>query len=416
MRNWINLFENDFTANLRQAAENCEFGFFFEEGGCWGMALALHDTFAKEGKHVEYALQTDFSHALVRVDGQLYDWSGPTKVANVKIVNRRELLRAALESGWAKDEISASYQDAMEVIGAAKEMDAESLNESAPRTLYHGTLKAYLPEIEKNGLVPTVGEFVSHFYDPSGDEGYDAETDALEPLVFAASKRDLQRCVNAIIFRLRDDRIDATYENVIKYGAIVAYRDADEQFYTRPKDGERDYSDHPTQVEPGDFYSYEDIAPTYTVTGKRLRDLLRRNRIDGFVSPKPPIREAKYLDAWNCWQNPNGVALNNLLAKHGDLRGVCETLPDGKTSVYVWPALDEVHHRMRKKLGVEEDNCFSFYVCPTSAQFEDIPNDEERGDWVYGDPFAKVGNAAIYVEEDGQAACAANAAFLRMTR
>ena len=163
------------------------------------------------------------------------------------------------------------------------------IRESAPRTLYHGTLKEYLPTIKTLGLEPMVGDFVSNFYDPSHEEGYEAERDALDPLVFAATKKDLQRCVNAIVHRLRDKRIPATSDNIIAHGAIVVTRDTNDQFYHREREETR-YEDHPTQVEPGDFYSYETIHPDYVLTGKKLRDLLRRNKVDGFVSMRPPIR------------------------------------------------------------------------------------------------------------------------------
>lgn len=170
----------------------------------------------------------------------------------------------------------------------------QSLFESTERTLYHGTLTEYLPDIEKHGLVPTVGSFVSDFYDPSGDEGYDAERDSLEPLVFAAQKSDLQRCVNAIGHRLREKNIPWTPENIIKYGAIIAIKDGD--FYHRNHDTSRGAAwedDHPVQVEPGDYYSMREQLPHYIVTGGRLRDLLRRNRIGGFYSPVP-IKETVF--------------------------------------------------------------------------------------------------------------------------
>ncbi len=165
-------------------------------------------------------------------------------------------------------------------------MRAHELFEAAPRTLYHGTLKELLPEIKQHGLVPTVGEFVSHFYDPSGDEGYDPEMDSLEPLVFAASKVDIKRCVNAIVHRLRAKNINPTPENIIEYGAIIVIKDENEDFYHRPRDidDESNWQEYPTQVEPGDYYSHQEAIPAFIVTGKRLKHLLRRNRIEGFVS------------------------------------------------------------------------------------------------------------------------------------
>lgn len=157
------------------------------------------------------------------------------------------------------------------------------LFENTARTLYHGTLKENLPEIEKRLLVPTVGSFVSDFYDRSGDEDYEAERDSLEPLVFAAQKQNINRCVTAIIWRLRQKNIPVTPENVIRYGAIIAIKDRDNQFYHASPD-EFGYAQHPEQVEPNDFYSYKEAEPFYVYQNAKLKDLLRRNLIDGFYS------------------------------------------------------------------------------------------------------------------------------------
>ena len=98
------------------------------------------------------------------------------------------------------------------------------LFENAPRTLFHGALKEYLPEITKHGLVPAVGDFVSDFYGNTvydDEDFYDPERDSLEPLVFAAQRKDIARCVNAIRHRLVAKGIRATPESIIKHGAIL---------------------------------------------------------------------------------------------------------------------------------------------------------------------------------------------------
>lgn len=164
------------------------------------------------------------------------------------------------------------------------------LKESAPRTLYHGTLKEYVPEIMRNGLVPTVGDFVSNFYAPNtDDEYYDPERDSLEPLVFAADKREIARCVNAIRHRLQANGIRVTPENIIAHGAIIVVKDTDEEFIQH-NDDTNPYHDHPVQVEPKDYYTDREVLPAHILTGNKLKDFLRRSRIDGFWSPRPPIR------------------------------------------------------------------------------------------------------------------------------
>lgn len=195
------------------------------------------------------------------------------------------------------------------------------LNESAPRTLYHGTLKEYLPEIEQHGLVPTVGDFVLNFYDPSGDEGYDPEYDSLEPLVFAAQKSDMRRCVNAIAHRLRQQGIQPTASNILQHGAVIAVKDRDEQFHYRNHD--RDYrgfaEEHPLQVEPGDYYSMEEAIPAYVVTGKRLRQLFARAGLSEFTSPRPPIREGRIDEALPLWQAKRWSKARDAKNLHADV-------------------------------------------------------------------------------------------------
>ncbi len=197
-------------------------------------------------------------------------------------------VKAAKFQGWEKEVIYGDHNQ-FDDGNKGTYSDSQDITESAPRTLYHGTLKEYLPSIMKNWLVPEVGDFVSDFYDPSGDEGYDPEVDSLEPLVFGAAKADLKRCHSAISWRLRGKNISPTPENIIRYGAIVVMKDHEEKFIHAAQNGVYN-GEHPRQVEPGDFYSHEEVEPSHVLVNGKLRDLFRRAKIDGFVSMIPPIR------------------------------------------------------------------------------------------------------------------------------
>lgn len=154
------------------------------------------------------------------------------------------------------------------------------LNENAPRTLYHGTLKSNIPAIKQRGLEPRLGDFTKHFYDDDPD---------LEELVFASSKNDIKKGLNSIIYYLRQRGIEPTPENIIRYGAMVVVKDEYDEFSHRPlSDLGSWYDEHPRQVEPGDFYAKEPVGVTYILQNNKLRDLLRRQGFDAWMGNKHP--------------------------------------------------------------------------------------------------------------------------------
>lgn len=155
----------------------------------------------------------------------------------------------------------------------------EFLTESRPRTLYHGTLKSNLPSIMKGGLEPSVGEFTWNYYDNDPD---------LEDLVFASSKKDINKGLNSITYYLRSAGIDPTPENIIKHGAMVVVKDEYNEFEHRPHDDMNSWDDYPIQAEPGDFYARDPVQVTYVLTDRKLKDLLRREGFDAWMGTKHP--------------------------------------------------------------------------------------------------------------------------------
>jgi len=162
---------------------------------------------------------------------------------------------------------------------------SELLFENAPRTLYHGTLKANLPSIMQGGLEPRIGAFTSHFYDPDEDD--------LAELVFASSKKDIQKGMNAIVHLLKSQGISSTPENIIKYGVMIVIKDKYGDFQHRPTDDMNYWDEYPRQVEPGDFYSKDNVGHTYILQDKKLKDLLRREGFDAWMGTKHPKLQSK---------------------------------------------------------------------------------------------------------------------------
>jgi hypothetical protein len=146
---------------------------------------------------------------------------------------------------------------------------SEIVMESTARTLYHGTLRKNVPSILAHGLWPSVGAFTSQFY---GDDDGAEVTD----LVFAANKDGLGKCISAIIGWLKQAGIPPILDNVLRHGAILIMREAEDDFTHRPNDGEQDYTDHPSQVEPTDYYSEYSVRVDGVLTGKKLLTFLQR--------------------------------------------------------------------------------------------------------------------------------------------
>ncbi len=108
-----------FTDYLRQAiSDSNTFGFHFEEGGCWGMAVALYDELGGE-----FVVTEDFVHAYVRVGSDSYDWEGRTRpAAQGRVVELDELYALANHYGVPPEEVESDRRDAREMIDIAKEI------------------------------------------------------------------------------------------------------------------------------------------------------------------------------------------------------------------------------------------------------------------------------------------------------
>jgi hypothetical protein len=148
----------------------------------------------------------------------------------------------------------------------------EILLESTPKTLYHGTIKQNLPSIMKYGVEPGVGDFTQNAYWEYKISGIE-----LPRLLFAADKRGLQKCINAIMGAMESKGIRITSENFYEHAAIVVFKEGEEYFDYRDRD-EQD-SDYIT-VEPEDYYRKYNWVPDYYLTGKKLFSFLRKQGIN----------------------------------------------------------------------------------------------------------------------------------------
>lgn len=171
------------------------------------------------------------------------------------------------------NDIYGPYQWHKNKILYAVEIEKQDLQESMPRTLYHGTLMKFVPTIMKFGILPTVGEFTKKVYAEYMKAGID-----LSPVVFAADKTSLGKCISAIIGYMEQHKMPVNADNFYKNSAFVVIKHG-EQFMKQKSDDWKDIH-HPAQVEPGDWYSHDQIKPTTYLTGDKLRNFLRRNGVD----------------------------------------------------------------------------------------------------------------------------------------
>ena len=139
-----------------------------------------------------------------------------------------------------------------------------------PRLLYHGTLKKHLPVIKQLGLQPSIGYFVKKAYGDSPD---------LKSVVFASEIRDIGKVINAITANVLAEVGDVpiTMDEFYEHGAVVVLKYGKQfKHISYHDDEEESDTEHPMQVEPGDFYSYNIIEPYAILIDKRLERLLDR--------------------------------------------------------------------------------------------------------------------------------------------
>lgn len=120
----------DFADFMIEATTLAGVGFHFEEGGCWGMALALRDEFARRGRTPSLAvsfLRGEPSHAMVLLDGHLYDHQGKVAMPMpVTKVDEKGLFDAAARAGLDKSEVMADKDLADEIIQNAVHLSRTS--------------------------------------------------------------------------------------------------------------------------------------------------------------------------------------------------------------------------------------------------------------------------------------------------
>jgi|CryBogDrversion2_8_1035294.scaffolds.fasta_scaffold07684_2 hypothetical protein len=157
---------------------------------------------------------------------------------------------------------------------------SQLISESRPRTLYHGTLKEFVPDILDLGLLPRVGRFTAHAYDEYRQAGI-----PLENVVFAADRQNLGKCVSAIIGQMRHHYPqwhwqhgpeELTADDFYHKAALLVLTAAEPRWQQH---SDHNMAQHPVTAEPDDWYIRGADLPNMVLTDDRLRNFLRRNSI-----------------------------------------------------------------------------------------------------------------------------------------
>jgi hypothetical protein len=113
--------------HMSEACERAEAGFYFEEGGCFGMAIALHATLTAAGVDARLGVTTDFIHAYAVAHGHLYDYRGKKVGAippDFALLQRTDFLQFAAEHGHDENDLCSAQDYAQSAIDLALKLAA----------------------------------------------------------------------------------------------------------------------------------------------------------------------------------------------------------------------------------------------------------------------------------------------------
>lgn len=110
--------------NLQEACVAVEAGFYFEEGGCFGMALAIREALASFGLSGGLAYSDSIEHAVVELEGQHYDYTGKCQTPEgLKAYTEDAFITKAAQCGKVGDSLVSDILWAREAVTLALEAD-----------------------------------------------------------------------------------------------------------------------------------------------------------------------------------------------------------------------------------------------------------------------------------------------------
>lgn len=113
-----------FEGCLSYAVNDAQVGFYFEEGGCWGMAVALYEMLTARGVSAELRYRPEgFVHAWVHVSPWDLDHNGASEAERefVRLPSVEDLVQIASEFGVCAEQVEADRAQAEAIIQNALE-------------------------------------------------------------------------------------------------------------------------------------------------------------------------------------------------------------------------------------------------------------------------------------------------------
>lgn len=103
---------------IQNAVSNAQVGFHFEEGGCWGFALALQEVFVEQGLHATLVVRDhDFIHAWTKCGGEAWDHQGWLfSRSGGEDVYKWKLLELAQKNGVSEEQVESDRQMAKDIL------------------------------------------------------------------------------------------------------------------------------------------------------------------------------------------------------------------------------------------------------------------------------------------------------------
>jgi hypothetical protein len=108
------------------AIEGHELGFYFEEGGCWGFALALSQFFDNAQQLHTLQVMTHSVHVGVKIQHQFIDHQGASICPDCRTVDEKTLIQLALLNGTDVQTLDQDRLLALDVIETARELAEET--------------------------------------------------------------------------------------------------------------------------------------------------------------------------------------------------------------------------------------------------------------------------------------------------
>lgn len=183
------------------------------------------------------------------------------------------------------------------------------------KTLYHGTVNDHKADIEKYGLIPTVGNWVKNAYGTDYDfesqedvygSGFD-DPEEYWAVVFAGDKAGIESALGGIRFhvgkKLNKHLTEVTWNDIKNHG-MLAVIDGDDtdmvQHLSQNDKGFRKYNDEhnpPPSVEPDDYWTRNSVKPKYVLTGEALIRFLNKFGLLSLKSHGPQEKDDKRIQA-----------------------------------------------------------------------------------------------------------------------